>query len=114
MLLCCTIIGIPFGIVSFRLAGLVLAPLGKDIVKRGQEPVGVAVVVTASFLVVVPLEPQPPKGAWVPAPAGQLGFSRPSRRNATSVQPSRVAGLLDRSWAREPGRAIGPCRASKR
>lgn len=47
VLLCCTIIGISFGIVSFRLAGLALAPLGKDIVKRGQEPVGVAVVVTA-------------------------------------------------------------------
>ena len=47
VLLCCTIIGIPFGIVSFRLARLAIAPLGKDIVKRGQEPVGVAVVVTA-------------------------------------------------------------------
>jgi uncharacterized membrane protein YccF (DUF307 family) len=47
VLLCCTIIGIPFGIVSFRLEGLALAPLGKEIVKRGQEPVGVAVVVTA-------------------------------------------------------------------
>ncbi len=47
VLLCCTIIGIPFGIVSFRLAGLALAPLGKDIVKRGQEPAGVTVVVTA-------------------------------------------------------------------
>jgi len=35
VLLCYTIIGIPFGIVSFRLAGLALAPLGKDIVKRG-------------------------------------------------------------------------------
>ena len=46
-LLCCTIIGIPFGIVSFRLAGLALAALGKDIVKRGQEPVGVTVVVSA-------------------------------------------------------------------
>jgi uncharacterized membrane protein YccF (DUF307 family) len=47
VLLCCTIIGIPFGIVSFRLAGLALAAFGKDIVKRGQEPVGVIVVVTA-------------------------------------------------------------------
>jgi len=47
VLLCCTIIGIPFVIVSFRLAGLALAPLGKDIVKRGQVPAGVTVVVTA-------------------------------------------------------------------
>ena len=47
VLLCCTIIGIPFGIVSFRLAGLALAPLGKDIVKRGQEPAGATGVVTA-------------------------------------------------------------------
>jgi uncharacterized membrane protein YccF (DUF307 family) len=40
VLLCCTIIGIPFGIVSFRMAGLALAPLGKDIVKNGHEPLG--------------------------------------------------------------------------
>lgn len=32
VLLCCTIIGIPFGIVSFRMAGLALAPFGKQIV----------------------------------------------------------------------------------
>ena len=32
VVLFCTIIGIPFGIVSFRLAALALAPLGKDIV----------------------------------------------------------------------------------
>lgn len=31
-LLCVTIIGIPFGIVSFRLAGLALMPLGREIV----------------------------------------------------------------------------------
>lgn len=47
VLLCLTIIGIPFGIVSFRMAGLALAPLGKDIVKTGQEPAGATVVVTA-------------------------------------------------------------------
>ncbi len=47
VLLCCTIIGFPFGIVSFRLAGLALAPLGKDIVKAGQEPSGATVVATA-------------------------------------------------------------------
>ena len=47
VLLCCTIIGIPFGIVSFRMAGLALAPLGKDIVRQGQEPAGTTVVVAA-------------------------------------------------------------------
>jgi uncharacterized membrane protein YccF (DUF307 family) len=47
VLLCCTIIGMRFGIVSFRLAGLALAPLGKEIVKRGQEPAGATVVATA-------------------------------------------------------------------
>ena len=30
--LCCTIIGIPFGLQSFRMAGAVLAPFGKEIV----------------------------------------------------------------------------------
>lgn len=32
LLLCVTVIGIPFGIASFRMAGLALFPLGKDIV----------------------------------------------------------------------------------
>jgi uncharacterized membrane protein YccF (DUF307 family) len=32
-LLCLTIIGIPFGMQSFKLAGLALAPFGKKIVK---------------------------------------------------------------------------------
>jgi uncharacterized membrane protein YccF (DUF307 family) len=32
LLLCITIIGIPFGVASFRMAGLALAPLGKQIV----------------------------------------------------------------------------------
>lgn len=34
-LLCITIIGIPFGLQSFKLAGLALAPFGKRIVSRG-------------------------------------------------------------------------------
>ena len=33
VLLCLTVIGIPFGIQSFKLAGLALAPFGKTIVK---------------------------------------------------------------------------------
>ena len=32
LLLCCTIIGIPFGLQSFRMSGSVLAPFGKSIV----------------------------------------------------------------------------------
>jgi uncharacterized membrane protein YccF (DUF307 family) len=32
VLLCITIIGIPFGIASFKMAGLAFAPLGKEIV----------------------------------------------------------------------------------
>jgi uncharacterized membrane protein YccF (DUF307 family) len=47
LLLCITIIGIPFGLVSFRLAGLALAPLGKSIVRRGDVPAGGAVVTAA-------------------------------------------------------------------
>ena len=47
VLLCLTIIGIPFGIVSFTFAGLALAPLGKEIVKSGQEPPGTTIVATA-------------------------------------------------------------------
>ena len=32
LLLCLTIIGIPFGVASFKMAGLAVAPLGKEIV----------------------------------------------------------------------------------
>ena len=32
---CCTIIGIPFGIASFRIARFAFFPFGKDIVRRG-------------------------------------------------------------------------------
>jgi uncharacterized membrane protein YccF (DUF307 family) len=35
LLLCVTIIGIPFGVASFKLAGLALVPFGKIIVKAG-------------------------------------------------------------------------------
>ena len=35
LLLCVTIIGIPFGIASFKLAGLALVPFGKQIVPAG-------------------------------------------------------------------------------
>jgi uncharacterized membrane protein YccF (DUF307 family) len=32
LLLCLTIIGIPFGVASFKMAGLALAPLGKEVI----------------------------------------------------------------------------------
>ena len=36
ILLCVTIIGIPFGIASFKLAGLAIAPLGREIVSADE------------------------------------------------------------------------------
>ncbi len=45
LLLCITIIGIPFGIASFKMAALAIAPLGKQVVRRED--------VTAPELVVV-------------------------------------------------------------
>lgn len=35
VLLCVTVLGIPFGLASFRMAGLALAPLGKHVVPAG-------------------------------------------------------------------------------
>jgi uncharacterized membrane protein YccF (DUF307 family) len=43
ILLCVTIIGIPFGIVSFRMAGLALMPFGKVVVRDDQVPPGAQV-----------------------------------------------------------------------
>lgn len=39
LLLCLTIIGIPFGIQAFKLAGLAIAPLGRQIVRIQDVPV---------------------------------------------------------------------------
>lgn len=36
ILWCCTIIGIPFGVFCFKMAGLVLAPFGKEMVYDGK------------------------------------------------------------------------------
>jgi len=36
VLLCVTIIGIPFGIASFKMAALAIAPLGKEVVSRDE------------------------------------------------------------------------------
>jgi uncharacterized membrane protein YccF (DUF307 family) len=44
VLLCITIIGIPFGLASFKLARLALAPFGKQVVRAGTPlPVGTTV-----------------------------------------------------------------------
>jgi uncharacterized membrane protein YccF (DUF307 family) len=40
ILLCITIIGIPFGVQCFKIAGFVLAPFGREIVERGMGPGG--------------------------------------------------------------------------
>lgn len=46
LLACLTVIGIPFGVASFKMAGLALAPFGKMIVRRDQVPAGVTVAFT--------------------------------------------------------------------
>jgi uncharacterized membrane protein YccF (DUF307 family) len=47
ILLCITIIGIPFGIASFKLAGLALAPFGNIVVRAGSPlPYGTQVFLT--------------------------------------------------------------------
>ena len=47
VLLCITIVGIPFGIASFKLAGLALAPFGKQVVPAGSLiPPGAKVVIS--------------------------------------------------------------------
>jgi uncharacterized membrane protein YccF (DUF307 family) len=44
LLLCLTVVGIPFGIASFRMAGLALAPFGKQVIARSQLPAGASIV----------------------------------------------------------------------
>lgn len=44
MFLCITIIGIPFGVASFKLAGLALFPFGKTIVSASDVPSGATVL----------------------------------------------------------------------
>jgi uncharacterized membrane protein YccF (DUF307 family) len=51
ILLCLTIIGIPFGIASFKLAGLALAPFGREI--REKEPPGGAVAVIMNVIWII-------------------------------------------------------------
>lgn len=51
ILLCITIIGIPFGIQCFKLAGLALAPFGREI--REKEPPGGAVAVVMNVIWII-------------------------------------------------------------
>jgi len=48
VMLCLTIIGIPFGIACFKLAGLALAPFGRQV--REKEPPGGAVAVLMNVI----------------------------------------------------------------
>ena len=48
IVLCLTIIGIPFGIACFKLAGLALAPFGREI--REKEPPGGALAVIMNII----------------------------------------------------------------
>ncbi|MBT8060497.1 MAG: YccF domain-containing protein [Xanthomonadales bacterium] len=56
LLLCITIVGIPFGIQCFKLAGLALAPFGREI--REKEPPGgcVAVIMNVIWIILPGLE----------------------------------------------------------
>jgi uncharacterized membrane protein YccF (DUF307 family) len=51
ILLCLTIIGIPFGIACFKLAGLALTPFGREI--REKEPPGGAVAVIMNVIWII-------------------------------------------------------------
>ena len=51
LLLCLTIIGIPFGVQCFKLAGLAVAPFGREI--REKEPPGGAVAVIMNIIWII-------------------------------------------------------------
>ncbi len=51
ILLCLTIIGIPFGIMCFRLAGGVIAPFGREV--RQKEPPGGAVALIMNIIWII-------------------------------------------------------------
>lgn len=51
LLLCITIIGIPFGIQCFKLAGLAIAPFGREI--REKEPPGGAIAIIMNIIWII-------------------------------------------------------------
>ena len=53
MLLCITIIGIPFGIACFKLAGLAVAPFGREI-REKEPPSGIIAVIMNIIWIILP------------------------------------------------------------
>lgn len=56
VLLCLTIVGIPFGIQSFKLAGAVLAPFGKEVVEKKHATGALAVVMNVIWIILPGVE----------------------------------------------------------
>jgi uncharacterized membrane protein YccF (DUF307 family) len=56
VLLCLTIIGIPFGIQCFKLAGLALAPFGREIREREPPSGALAVIMNIIWIILPGLE----------------------------------------------------------
>ena len=56
LLLCITIIGIPFGIQCFKLAGLALAPFGREIREKEPPGGGLAVIMNIIWIILPGLE----------------------------------------------------------
>ncbi|MBT8048410.1 MAG: YccF domain-containing protein [Xanthomonadales bacterium] len=56
LLLCITIIGIPFGIQCFKLAGLALAPFGREVREKEPPSGAVAVIMNIIWIILPGLE----------------------------------------------------------
>jgi uncharacterized membrane protein YccF (DUF307 family) len=56
LLLCITIVGIPFGIQCFKLAGLALAPFGREIREKEPPSGAVAVIMNVIWIILPGLE----------------------------------------------------------
>jgi len=56
ILLCLTIIGIPFGIACFKLAGLALAPFGREIREKEPPSGALAVIMNVIWIILPGLE----------------------------------------------------------
>ncbi len=69
LVLCITIIGIPFGIVSFRMARLALWPFGKVVVRGDRVPPGARVVIGPPGGS-GPTSGSPPPPGWYSEPQG--------------------------------------------
>ena len=56
IILCITIIGIPFGIQCFKLAGLAIAPLGREVREKEPPSGGLAIVMNIIWILLPGLE----------------------------------------------------------